>query len=124
MRSLHNRIFMLMRPHERDHRYGAGLLLGLIYLMRPTAQSQGGLVALGRSQIHLGCKLEVPGQHGLLADLGLSCKHLFTTPQDTVAYTVCMHSLTVPEDVLKRLCSPQSGNFICSAGQERCQAVK
>ena len=45
--------------------------------MRPIAQCQGGLAAWGRYQTHLGCMLEVPCQHGLLVDLGLSCKHLF-----------------------------------------------
>ncbi len=71
-----------------------------IYLMRPTAQSQGGLAAWGRYQTHMGCMLEVPCQHGLLVDLGLSCKHLFITCQEMTIYTVCIHSLTAPE----RLC--------------------
>ncbi len=51
--------------------------------MRPTAQSQGELVAWGRYQTHLGCKLQVPYQHGLPVDLSPSCKHWFMTPQET-----------------------------------------
>ena len=30
MQSLHNKIIMLIKSHEGDHRYGAGVLLGYI----------------------------------------------------------------------------------------------